>query len=353
VNGLSSGRELVIHAGTHKTATSYIQSRLAANQASLAKAGVLVRYPGRPARKHKPLAAALAKERWGVWRRYLSSLPETRSPVLISAEQFTQPLVKPRALDGLLELLQQQGFRLHVICFLRDQPDYINARYVHSSRRLYHCQDFDTYVQVQLAERQHIYDYQQLFGPLLRHAAVRCTFLPYGTSFGDPFERLVETLGMSTPAQGWAAADPGKGNVQPGCRGVWLARAVGLRLQALGVPGRALANTGAVVRRIAEAQGWQDDRYCGFDRAAAQAVSAHYSIANDAFAERVWGCRWRDRVPEVAMQRRVYEPPASGPEQEALERLVDRALVDLAADNRRLARLLRNTPVTMDSASPG
>ena len=342
----------MIHAGTHKTASSYIQSRLAANQELLAQAGVVLRYPGAPSRKHKPLAAALAKERWPLWRRYLRGLPAELPLVLLSAEQFTQPLAKRRRLEALVELLEQEGWRLHVLCFLRDQPDYINARYVHSSRRLYHCQDFNTYVQVQLAERQHIYDYNRLFSPLLSHPRVRCTFLPYGSAFGDPFERMLEALGVAAPPQAWAAADPSKGNVQPGCRGVWLARAVGQRLQALGVPGRSLANTGAVVRRIAEAQGWQDDRYCGFDAAAAEAVSAHYSAANDVFAERVWGCRWRDRVPAVPMDRRQYVPPAAGAEREGLERLVDQALADLAAGNRRLAKALRNTPLTMTSTRP-
>jgi hypothetical protein len=347
-----SGRELVIHAGTHKTASSYIQSRLAANRVTLGQAGVIVRYPTRPARKHKPLAAALAKERWALWRRFLRGLPAQGDSVLISAEQFTQPLTKPRRLEALLELLEQEGFRLHVLCFLRDQPDYINARYVHSTRRLYHCQDFDAYVQAQLAERRHIYDYQQLFRPLLGHPGVRCTFLPYGTAFGDPFERLIEALGVTPPPQGWAPADPSKGNVQPGCRGVWLARAVGLRLKDLGVSGRTLANTGAVVRRIAEGQGWQDDRYCGFDPPAAEAVADHYSAANDAFAERVWGCRWRDRIPDVPMQRRIFDPPASGPEREALERLVDQALADLAAGNRPLARAMRNAALTMTPTRP-
>ena len=348
----ASLRELVIHAGTHKTASSYLQSRLAANRDQLAQAGVLVRYPGKPARKHKPLAAALAKERWPLWHRYLRGLPAQPSMVLLSAEQFTQPLAKRRRLEALVALLEQEGFRLHVLCFLRDQPDYINARYVHSSRRLYHCQDFDTYVQAQLAERQHIYDYNRLFAPLLNHPQVRCTFLPYGSALGDPFVRMLVALGVVPPEQGWAAADPSKGNVQPGCRGVWLARAVGQRLQALGVPGRALANTGAVVRRIAEAQGWPDDRYCGFDPAAAAAVAAHYCAANDAFAQRVWGCRWRDRVPAVSMERRQYEPPVSGSERQGLERLVDQALADLAGGNRRLAKALRNTPPTIALTRP-
>lgn len=340
-------RELVIHAGTHKTASSYIQSRMAANIHTLADAGVGLCYPAQPGRKHKPLAAALAKSRWPQWRRYLRGLSVDCEQVLLSGEQFTQPLAKLSRLQSLVELLEAEGFLLHVLCFLRDQPDYINARYVHSTRRLYHCLPFEAYVQAQLAERRHVYDYGYLFRHLLTQSGIRATFLAYGSGLGDPFERMLAALQVAPPAEGWLAADPNKGNVQPGCRGVWLAQAVGARLAALGVSGRSLANTGAVVRRIAERQGWQDDRYCGFDAEAAAAVSSHYEAANDAFAQRAWGCRWRDQVPAVPMQRRTFAPPASGLERERLEALVEQALAELASGNRRLAKALQKIPRTM------
>lgn len=340
-------RELVLHAGTHKTASSYIQSRMAANIHSLAAAGMGLHYPSQPARKHKPLAAALAKGRWQQWRRFLRGLPPHQPRVLLSAEQFTQPLAKLSRLQPLIELLEAEGFLLHVLCFLRDQPDYINARYVHSTRRLYHCVPFEAYVQAQLAQRRHIYDYNHLFRHLLREPRIRTTFLPYGSGFGDPFERMLAALEVPLPAEGWHAADPSKGNVQPGCRGVWLAQAVGARLQALGVPGHSLGNTGAVVRRIAEWQGWQDDRYCGFDAEGAVAVVNHYVVSNDAFAQQVWGCRWRDQVPEAPLQRRTYQPPARGPEREHLEGLVELALAELASGNRSLAKALQKIPPTM------
>lgn len=340
-------RELVIHAGTHKTASSYIQSRMAANIQTLAAAGIGVEYPAHPTLKHKPLAEALAQRRWPRWRRFLRSLPADPRRLLLSAEQFTHSLARRNRLHPLIDLLEAEGFRLHVLCFLRDQADYINARYVHSTRRLYHCVPFETYVHTQLAHRRSIYDYNHLFRHLLREPRIRTTFLPYGSHFGDPFERLLAALEVLPPAAGWHPAAADKANVQPGCRGVWLAQAVGARLEALGVPGCRLGNTGSVVRRIAERQGWQDDRYCGFDAQAAAAVANHYAAANDAFALRVWGCRWRDKVPELPMQRRTFEPPASGLERERLQALVDAALVELASGNRQLAKALQKTARTM------
>jgi len=328
--------ELAIHAGTHKTASSYIQSRMAANRDQLLKIGLRVPYPWGLSRKHKPLAAALVKKRWKPWRELL----KTPGHLLLSGEQFTQPLAKQGTLRSLLDVLDEHCFRLRIVVFLRDQPDYMNARYVHSTRRLYHHQDFDDYVRIQLAERKHVYDYNHLFHCLIHHPGVTSVFLPYGSGFGDPFERMMQAFGWAEPPQGWAPADPLKGNLQPGCRGVWLAQAVGERLQSLGFDPKRLVNTGSVVRRIAEQQGWLEDRYCGFDADSAEAVASHYASGNDAFALRVWGCRWRERVPIVPMERRVYEPPQDGEHRRRLDHLVDQALQDLGRQNRHLRRAL-------------
>ena len=336
---------MVIHAGTHKTASSYIQSRIAANRSQLKRLGVSVSYPSKPSRKHKPLATALARGRWRLWGEFLRGVTAGTDDVLLSAEQFTQPLAKQACLNALVDCLELRGFRLRVVLFLRDQPDYINARYVHSSRRLYHYQSFGAYVEAQLAERRHIYDYNYLFRHLSRHPRVDSIFLPYGSALGDPYVRMMAALGWTEPAEGWAPADPQKGNVQPGCRGVWLAHALGQRLEALGLQGRSLVNTGAVVRRISEQQGWQDDRYCGFDPAFAAMVAAHYAEGNDAFARRAWGCRWRERVPAVPMERREYHPPSAGEERQQLDRLVEQALRDLAARNRHVRRAIRTRPL--------
>lgn len=337
ITGPSPLANLVIHAGTHKTASSYIQSRIAANRQLLGELGLKVPYPSGLARKHKPLASALAKGRWKSWRRLWEV---AAGPLLLSGEQFTKPLTDPACLDALVQVLTERGYRLKVVVFLRDQPDYINARFVHSTRRLYHYQNFEAYVRAQLTERQHIYDYHHLFGHLIAHPDVSSVFLPYGSRFGDPFARMMAALGWPEPKQGWAPADPHKGNVQPGCRGVWLAQAIGKRLAALGFEGRRLTNTGGVVRRIAERQGWQDERYCGFDPASAETVAAHYAPSNDDFAQRVWGCRWRERVPMVPMERRVFQPPPDGEERRWLEGLVQQALQDLARQNRDLKRAL-------------
>ena len=330
----------MIHAGTHKTASSYIQSRMAANRSQLEKAGVLVRYPAASGGKHRSMASALARAEWPIWQGFLRDLPATGSLVLMSAEHFAQPLASRQSRQPLVELLAAEGFGLHVLLFLRDQPDYINARYVHSTRRLYHHMSFESYVADQLAHRSHIYDYNSLFSDLLSEPAVSYCFLPYGSCFGDPFERMLTSLGCDEPEDGWRPADPRKANVQPGCQGVWLAQAIGERLGQLGVQGQSLVKAGRVMNGIAEQQGWQYDRYCGFDPAGAAAVAAHYAQANDAFARQVWGCSWRERVPELPMQRRCFDPAAADLQSHQKDVLVEQSLKELALYNPGLKAIL-------------
>ena len=336
---LTSGldrRLFVIHAGTHKTASSYIQSCMAANRSLLRRSGVLVEYPGLPAHKHKPLADALAKRQWDYWQNYLRNLPKNEPLVLISAEQFTQIIAKQAIHRQLASLLEEEGFQLVVVVFLRDQVDYINSRFVHSVRRFYHSQDFDDYVKEQLAERKHIYNYNYLFFDLMVNPAIESLFLPYGRELGDPFERLLVSLGVHPPEQGWQPADPSKANVQPGSKAVWLAQKITARLHQLGINSRSLVNTGDVVRRLAINEGWHDDRYFGFSEQTASAVADHYSRSNQRFARRAWGCEWRQAMPEVSISRSVYVPPGPGPERQHLDDLVNRGLRDLARENLRL-----------------
>ena len=103
------------------------------------------------------------------------------------------------------------------------------------------------------------------------------------------------------------------------------------------------------MRRIAEQQGWQDDRYCGFDTAGAGAVAAHYAQANDEFAQRVWGCNWRERMPELQMKRRQLNSAAEAGGADSLEKLVQQAMKFLARHNQPLDLAMRSSALTMES----
>ena len=334
---LTRDRVLTVHAGTHKTASTYIQSRLLANAKILAKAGVFTDYPQEITRKFKPLVAALQAGDWSAWKLYLQMVPAHCNHILVSAEQFSQSLANPKIFKPLTKLLLKHGYRTKIIVFLRDQPDYTNAHFVHSTRRLYHHMPFNDYVDMQLNECKRFYDYEYLFGSLIKEPGIQIDFLPYLSSLGDPFERLMRHLGFK-PNTAWKSHSEGAVNIQPGHKGVWLAQEISKQLfEQYGIidgKGSPLKNRGTAVRRIAEREGWAKDRYYGFDEAMFEKVVENYAESNDRFAQDVWGCSWRKVYPLHRLDRQVYELPASGTEhtkmlaltQEALDFIVDEAM---------------------------
>lgn len=330
----SSGRLFVIHAGTHKTATSYIQNRMELNVKQLAAAGVYVRYPKTDTKKYKPLAKSLHARDWEKWQQYLDSIPASSAQVLISSEHFTQPLADPDVFTRLVQILNERGFQLRIVVFLRDQPDYMNARYVHSTRRLYHYLGFEEYVGKQLAEERHVFDYSYLFSGLLGCPDLQTCFLPFRSGLGDPFERLMQSQGWST-ATSWAPADPSQANIQPGIRGVWLAQEVARRLAQRRIKPSVFRNKSIALRSITEREGWDSERYYGFTPELQDRVVAHYADSNDQFSQRVWGKPWRDVFPRQQPQRCVYSLPDDKEECRKMRAFIREALSKLSRDGSR------------------
>lgn len=325
----NNDRIFVIHAGTHKTATTYIQSRILANFNRLSSLGVYSGCPAKKEKKRKPLVASLKDHQWSDWLAYINRIPSHCESVLVSAEQFTQPLSKPANFEALSRLLSDNQFRLKVVVFLRDQSDYMNARFVHTTRRLYHCMPFPEYVDHQLQEGAKFFDYGFLFKNLIDSAGIDIEFLPYGFSFGDPFDRLMQHCGWVSPC-GWKHADPASGNVQPGCKGVWLAQQTYLRLSGdISLSGGKLSSLpkrSGVIRRISEREGWTADRYFGFCQSSYDRVMGHYRVSNEQFAQRIWGQSWDQVFPSNQVRERVYDPPGTGIEHDKMMALVDEAV---------------------------
>lgn len=140
-------RRLIIHAGTHKTASTDIQCRLRRSASLLAQQQMIYRFPDGHACHFKQLVKAMDQGAWTTWHTYLTSLSEYESDVLISAEQFGPRLTQRASIQKLKSIAEQYGYRLTVVIFIRSQLDYINSRYGYSLKRFYHHDTFATYVE--------------------------------------------------------------------------------------------------------------------------------------------------------------------------------------------------------------
>ena len=137
--------QLIVHAGTHKTASTYIQERLHRNRDLLSSHGVSLQDPLECKPKPKKLAAELCKRRSKRWKAFFKQQPEGPHR-LLSAEQFAVPLTDPNCIRQLEAMADAAGYELHIVIFIRSQLDYINSRYIYSLRRFYHHQTFEQFV---------------------------------------------------------------------------------------------------------------------------------------------------------------------------------------------------------------
>jgi hypothetical protein len=164
--------ELVIHAGTHKTATTTIQETLAANRERLAACGLVYPAIGQAAGHHLLVSEWLdhlaayrdgrsPEEHWRALAAEHAAGPDT---VLLSSEEFARK--GPQHVDlAALRARAAPFARCRIVYVLRNQVAYIQSLYLEMQRQ-YRMPPFGEYVRQCLA-RDHAsgmyLDYGELY----------------------------------------------------------------------------------------------------------------------------------------------------------------------------------------------
>ena len=365
-------RRLTLHAGTHKNASTDIQSRLLRSRSLLEQENVHYRFPVQDVHDFKPLTKAITRGDWHLWCDYLELMARGDGDVLLSAEQFAPRLTERKTIRTLQRIAEQHNFTLTVVIFIRSQLDYINSRYANTLKRFYQTTTFPEYIDAVLkgdlpssgsfkgpnAKRSDVFDFWNYFSALLKERArgLDVRFIPFRQTDPDPFVQLIQTLELN-PDLPWAASRKEAINQSAGPRATWLARQVGLRLARHGISHRVIENSSAIIPREQSFRRWNDGHYWGFDRDLARVVRQHFKDNNNRFAEAVWGRRWKEVfVQDKSLRRRqqaVYEPGAAG-EMVAMQRIADHVLLRI---QRRLQprafHRLREAVERLGSTLPG
>ena len=331
-------KQFIIHAGTHKTASTYIQERLWVNRKILYGHGLRLLKPRRTKTgQFTELAGFLKEQDYPAIEDELGRLSSDDQHVVVSAEQFTQPLLNSACVEGLQELLEGFGYRLKIVIFLRDQPDYINSLYVQEVRRFYHSRDLPSFTKRCRMRRAHWFDYDKMFSYLLDHESIQVNFLPYGSGFGDPFLNLINCFELNLPeGVDWVAGNSGKSNDQPGVKGVWLALKVCKRMQEIGVNLKLLQNQSKYIRKYSIPRGWSDDRFFGMRPKKVRKIREFYKDGNDRFARRVWGKdSWSDVYQDLRPQvfNVLDESVITDDEMNEMEYIAEQVFLDIKTNN--------------------
>ncbi|AII48783.1 hypothetical protein KR52_06460 [Synechococcus sp. KORDI-52] len=318
--------QLIVHAGTHKTASTYIQERLHRNRDLLSSQGVSLQDPLVDRPKPKKLAAELCKRRCKRWTSFFKQQPNGPHR-LLSAEQFAVPLTDPDCIRQLEAMADEAGYELHIVIFIRSQLDYINSRYIYSLRRFYHHQTFEQFVEDALKgqlqnekskrgkikRRQDVFDFWNYFQPLLnaKDKGLKVSFLPFRQGGRDPFEQFMLTINLS-PELPWKPCPKKHYNRSPGTRGVWLARVLSQLLRENRISPKTIENSSRIILNEERRQLWRDPSFWGYSRKLTKKVTRHFKANNAKFAEAAWNCSWDEAfsITNKAHHRRrsVYAP---------------------------------------------
>ena len=318
--------QLIVHAGTHKTASTYIQERLHRNRDLLQRQGISLQDPLDCKPKPKKLAAELCKRRSKRWKAFFMQQPEGQH-CLLSAEQFAVPLTDPDCIQQLEAMADEAGYELHIVIFIRSQLDYINSRYIYSLRRFYHHQTFEQFVgdalkgklqnekamRGKIERRQDVFDFWTYFQPLLQAKAkgLKVSFLPFRQGGLDPFEQFIRTINLSTDLA-WKPCPQRHYNRSPGTRGVWLARVLSQLLDENDISPKKIRNSSQIILQEEQRRFWRDPSFWGYSRKLTQKVTRHFEANNAKFAQAAWTCNWDKAfsTPSKTEHRRrsVYNP---------------------------------------------
>ncbi|MEO1002361.1 MAG: hypothetical protein AAFX65_04535 [Cyanobacteria bacterium J06638_7] len=303
-------RTLHLHAGPHKTGSTYLQARLQRNARGLEQLGL--RYPTPwGEHSHRKLARALRQGRGQALDQLLRRQQRWSGDLLLSAEHFVPLLARPAALQQLRARAAAHGYGLHVINVVRPQDGLLNSFYGHALGRLYGSPRFPDYVRAQLAGRRLrgsarrrwmrmgplALDFERRFAPLLEADGLRTTFLPFRPRRSDPFEQLIAAVGL--PPGAWKQAPQDQANEQLGRRGLGLAYLLNQRLDELPLRRHRLIRAHGLnrlveqVRARARQRGWVGERFSGWNGPLRRQLQACCDAANERFAQRVWGQAWQ------------------------------------------------------------
>ncbi len=309
-------RTLHLHAGPHKTASTYLQARLHANRPGLERLGLRYPTPWRE-HSHRHLARDLQAGRFQALERLLGQQRRWSGDLLLSAEHFAPLIRDPQALARLLRHGAAQGFALHVISFVRPQAELLNSFYAHGLGRLYGAPSFRAYVRAQLDGRRlrgparrrwirhapQLLDFEQRFAAPLAAEGLRQSYLPFRPRRQDPFAQLLDLLELPPPVAGWRAAPAEQANEQLGRRGLGLAYLLNGELDRLPVrrnqliAGHGLNRLVEQLRQLARQRGWVAERFDGWQGRLPALLQQRFGASNERFAQRVWGQDWGEVFP--------------------------------------------------------
>ena len=310
-------KRVFVHIGMHKTASTYIQQSLQSNRDLLRRHSLYFDNG-----INNCLKSAVSKKNFSPWKEQLLAAERFGCDLLVSHEAFSHLLasdVKSGSFDcrggWLSGMLQDCGYEITLIAFIRDQPDYLNSQYVQHIKNFSISATFDEYALSMMGHTKNRgeCDPFRLFGWIMADSRLQSRFLPFGIDRNnDPFTQFLSVLGVN-PDLGWRKRRPS--NLQLGRLATETALQVSRLLKESDLPCSGKKDRKMLsdfLKRSSHRIGWSRERFNGLTPVMYEAIRSYYRDANDRFARAVWGVgSWSDlfpeRVPEIVTPLKTWQ----------------------------------------------
>lgn len=292
-----------LHAGGHKTGTTALQFYLHQNRGALLQAGYLVPKGGMSGRgAHHKLVRSIAglpvpNDHQDCVRQLKEEVYQTQAPHLIVSSEFIERLLMfPDKTSTLIELLEQLGYRVHVVYYVRNQIQLLNSQYAQVSKSYALDLPFERFIHGNIARKSRSF---LTILSSLDSLKIDRTIRPYTDSvrkqgIARDFLECIELGGFSTGHK------EVRTNESVGPVSVQAAR-----LSADAIPGgvRTLgqlqaAKCSQALRAALKKRRLVEQAYCGLTNDLAERIRHTYEADNEAFANQVWGNSWHDVFAE-------------------------------------------------------
>lgn len=311
---------VVVHLGPPKTASTFIQRALVANERLLESRGVYLPKAGRlelepKACCHHHLAWELMgsprfRPQRGGWQALADEIgrPEHRDQtVVISSEVLGRAVLELGLGDEVDRRIRALGRAVTVGYVVRDQLSAINSNYAQQVKLMEDMPDFDTYATG--AVRAGWFDLERHLQRWYQGDEVEFVAIPFsGAERSDPLTAFVRATRLLEDDAS-LVVEPEPVNITLGPVAVEATRLLRSYLLALNPR---MSDDDDAIRRLhrmaahaAQSAGWTREPFWGWQRDAAAAAAASLADSNARFARAVWGTEWPLELPVDRQTARV------------------------------------------------
>ena len=260
----------------------------------------------------------------------------------LSTEHLHPSILLARNVEQLQRLSSRVGMKIGLIFYIRNQPEWINSMYCHGIRRMYHADDFSTFVRSWFVQNNYeTLDLIKKFENVVS-SDFETKFITLGGSpRTDPVVDLLDAIGVAFEPDKLVPVSESSSNIQPGAKGIWLSKTCKIICDLLAVDTNDLRYKARKVRSIAIRKNWHLERFFGFDNDLYRETVDHFAPTNNVFASQFLSGRWKDHFPFKSVVKNEYLGPADGDELSEFKESFLEALVGMNFPAARLDEAVR------------